>query len=361
MRLLHTQTLDFQEFYDNSRPPYVILSHRWDSIEVSFQDFKSANNKDGAEYEKILGCCSFADKRGFAWVWIDTCCIDKTSSAELSEAINSMYRWYERAVECYVYLSDVDSSDKFRKSEWFKRGWTLQELLAPDRVIFLDHSWNVIGDRQGMARDISTVTGIPELYLRRPDRLRDASVAMKMSWASRRKTSRVEDRAYCLLGLFGVNMPLLYGEGRKAFLRLQLEILKISDDESIFAWKGGYRHREDLGLLAIWPEEFASSGTIGRHSFSKDRPPYSMTHKGLKLHVPSNVVEGTNQIVMPLNCARGEEELPLAVVLCKHESGSWARLRCEELITAPVERIWSRRDCSYPNKATIYVRQLELY
>ena len=329
---------------------------------MTFHDFMSANNRHRPGYGKILSCSSFAAQRGYAWVWIDTCCIDKKSSAELSEAINSMYRWYQNAAECYAYLRDVDSPDSIPqicRTEWWIRGWTLQELLAPDRLVFLDCSWNVIADKNQMASDISRITGIPELYLRRPERLREASVAMRMSWASHRKTERVEDRAYSLFGIFGITMPLLYGEGRHAFLRLQLEILKISDDESIFAWKGEHRPRKDPGLLALWPEEFASSGNVLRHLFATDRPPYSMTHKGLKLHVPAHLVEGTSQILMPLNCTKGETTSPLAVVLYKPQSSYWARLHSEELTTASAEQIWNRQECLFPHKATIYVRQAD--
>lgn len=360
MRLLNTMTLQFQEFFDSNLPIYAIFSHRWDPVEVSYQDFRNSQNKAGPEYEKILGCCSFAAKQGRAWIWIDTCCIDKTSSAELSEAINSMYRWYKNAVECYAYLSDVhahDSTNPLRNSAWFTRGWTLQELLAPHKLIFMDCAWNIIGDRKSLAGIISSITGISELYLDQPDQLRYASVAMKMSWASRRKTSRLEDRAYSLLGLFGVNMPLLYGEGGNAFRRLQLEILKISDDESIFAWKDTEPRTEAHGMLAAKPEYFAHSGTIRRYPTPNERAPYSMTHKGLKLHLPCHVVEGTTRIVLPLACAYEEEKSPLAVILYMRLGSSWARLQCEELMTAPTKVLWTRRDCSYPNKATIYVSQ----
>jgi hypothetical protein len=360
MRLLNTTTLQFQEFFDSNLPIYATLSHRWDPVEVSYQDYQQSQTKAGPGFEKIRSCCSFAAKQGRAWVWIDTCCIDKASSAEISEAINSMYRWYENAVECYTYLNDVQahgSTTQLRNSLWFTRGWTLQELLASYRVVFLDCAWEIIGDRQSLAGLISNITGIPELYLNRPGQLCNASVAMKMSWASRRMTSRLEDRAYSLLGLFGVNMPLLYGEGRNAFRRLQLEILKISDDESIFAWRETEHRTEFHGMLAARPEYFANSCTIARRPFTDERPPYSMTHKGLKLHVPTHVVQGTTRIVFPLDCACDEESFSLAIILCKVKGGSWARLQCEELMTVPSEDLWTRRDSSYPNRATIYVAQ----
>ena len=142
MRLLHTTRLEFEEFYDDQIPRYAILSHRWGRDEVSYQDFLAGRKLDGAGDKKILACCRYAagdrDMVPINWVWIDTCCIDKSSSAELAEAINSMFRWYQNASICYAYLSDVKKSNQenltkseFESSQWFTRGWTLQELIAP--------------------------------------------------------------------------------------------------------------------------------------------------------------------------------------------------------------------------------------
>ncbi|KAI6013259.1 heterokaryon incompatibility protein-domain-containing protein, partial [Pisolithus marmoratus] len=203
--------------------------------------------RDG--YQKIIRSCKQAEKDGYSWLWIDTCCIDKRSSAELSEAINSMYRWYRNAQRCYVYLGDVDESafpteqdfSKFNKSngwpEWFSRGWTLQELIAPQEVEFFNKNWVSIGTKQDMTSTLEDITRIPSEVLREGQVVRwYSSVVQIMSWAADRKTTRVEDRAYSLLGLFDVNMPMLYGEGSKAFQRLQLEIIRVSSDHSIFAW-----------------------------------------------------------------------------------------------------------------------------
>jgi hypothetical protein len=139
MRLLHSTTLQFEEFFDSKIPPYIILSHRWEGKEVSFQTFNDDEDKSGPEYGKIRSFCSPAAAKKVEWVWIYTCCIDKKSSAELSEAINSMYRWYEQADRCYAYLADVrwveDNDDEkeksrksFRESLWFTRGWTLRSF-----------------------------------------------------------------------------------------------------------------------------------------------------------------------------------------------------------------------------------------
>lgn len=262
IRLLHTTRLAFQDFWDDpSTIRYAVLSHRWGEDEVSLQDFearlRSGNYSLGMA--KILKCCELADNRGFRLLWVDTCCIDKTNNTELSEAINSMWNWYANSWECFVYLSDVSrirrdhdmshfigfrnnilstvSFSMFRQSSWFTRGWTLQELLAPRNVTFCDTDWNIFGTKLGLSFELSQITGIRQRYLRGTEPLLTASIAMRMSWASNRSTTKKEDMAYCLLGLFDVNMPLLYGEGEKAFMRLQLEIIKKSPDESIFAWK----------------------------------------------------------------------------------------------------------------------------
>ncbi|KAI6114723.1 heterokaryon incompatibility protein-domain-containing protein [Pisolithus croceorrhizus] len=227
---------------------YAILSHRWgDGSEVTYDEMtglaamkpqKRDNVRERDGYQKIIKSCEQAKKDGYKWMWIDTCCIDKRSSAELSEAINSMYRWYRNAQKCYVYLNDVVESNGW--PEWFSRGWTLQELIAPTEVEFFNNSWVSIGTKRDLTSSLEVITRIPEMVLKYEQVLRSTStrpgVAHIMSWAAHRKTTRVEDRAYSLMGLFGVNMPMLYGEGSKAFQRLQLEIIRVSSDHSIFAW-----------------------------------------------------------------------------------------------------------------------------
>ncbi|KAI6032537.1 heterokaryon incompatibility protein-domain-containing protein, partial [Pisolithus marmoratus] len=235
---------------------YAILSHRW-AVEVCYEELTGlprmearmrdqVRQRDG--YRKIINSCKQAMKDGYEWLWIDTCCIDKRSSAELSEAINSMYRWYQNAQVCYAYLNDVDELDfptkrdhsKFDKSngwpEWFMRGWTLQELIAPKQVQFFNRDWVPIRNKRHLAPVLKEITGIPCKVLRDGLAAKHLSIAQIMSWAATRKTTRVEDRAYSLMGLFGINMPMLYGEGKKAFQRLQLEIIRASSDHSIFAW-----------------------------------------------------------------------------------------------------------------------------
>ena len=280
---------------------YAILSHTWreDGDEVSFQDVRPHSLEAAMEksaFQKIQQTSRQAKRDGLDYFWVDTCCIDKTSSAELTEAINSMSQWYASARVCYVYMSDVDEAEgeeSFRRSRWFTRAWTLQELLAPKEVRFYDESWRFIGRLSDpiWAKIVSEVTGIDVRMLLHTAKLQDFSIAQRMSWAAYRKATRLEDHAYSLLGIFDVTMPLLYGEGHKSFIRLQQEILKMSTDDSIFCWElptglldtnGGSENR---ALLARSPSFFAGFGNI----ISKpDRAlrPYQMTNRGLEITLP---------------------------------------------------------------------------
>ncbi|CAF9924125.1 hypothetical protein IMSHALPRED_006114 [Imshaugia aleurites] len=316
MRLLHTSTLNLHEFHGDDIPKYAILSHTWGKEEVSLQALQKvmsneSNELDGSEgYRKIKDCCKLAASDHWEYVWIDTCCIDKTSSAELSEAINSMYRWYAEARVCYAYLADVDSAGQSKsslmsrigRSRWFTRGWTLQELLAPITVVFYDKAWVEIGTKSSLLDKISEITGIKHQHMFEPLK---ASVAAKMSWASGRTTTRLEDIAYSLMGLFEVNMPLLYGEGSKAFTRLQHEIVKISDDESIFAWRDD--SLLNSGAFARAPSAFRESGDVFNVKFPHlEKPPYTVTHRGLAIElalVTGTVEYGVKVLMAALQCA----------------------------------------------------------
>jgi hypothetical protein len=323
MRLLNVETMKMEEFFDEMVPPYAILSHRWSGEEVSLQEWHrvealedkifsitrepafgrarypndylhdSLQKKYGrfatekgtitskSGYSKIISCCKLVRSQGVyvetqdhpcRYVWIDTCCIDKTNNAELSEAINSMFRWYQKSVVCLVHLADVHTNlgrkeieDVFRNSTWFQRGWTLQELLASPVIKFFDQEWKYLFDRQRQARLLSNITRIDEEILTGSKKLSDACSAEKMSWAASRTTTRKEDMAYCLLGIFDVNMPLLYGEGDKAFVRLQEEIIRQSGDLSIFAW--GYNVPwvyETCGIFAHSPVDFIGCSELRR-------------------------------------------------------------------------------------------------
>ncbi|KAF5346940.1 hypothetical protein D9758_010163 [Tetrapyrgos nigripes] len=297
MHLLNTYTLNLFEFPGNHVPPYAILSHTWGKEEITFQDIQSSSRdalRRKAGFSKLQSCCNLARAHGFEYVWIDTCCINKDSSAELSEAINSMYRYYQDAEVCYAYLPDVSRDEdprtinsSFRNCKWFTRGWTLQELLAPAIVIFFDVDWVEIGTKSSLQDVIEAVTGIPcnVLLDNGPQRI---SIATKMSWAAMRETTRAEDRAYCLMGIFGVHMPTLYGEGEyNAFIRLQLEIIKFSHDRSIFAWKAAEGDTEmTRGLLAKSPYEFRHSGNVRISDDNCGITPFSMTNMGLHIEFP---------------------------------------------------------------------------
>ena len=269
------------EFGNDEVTEYAILSHRWTTQEVDYAEIVKLAKKPAEErdeirqrdgYRKILRSCEQAQKDGCEWLWVDTCCIDKRSSAELSEAINSMYRWYQNAKVCYAYLHDVLSSyfpaaydiESYRNfggwPEWFSRGWTLQELIAPSNVQFLNKNWQSIGDKRSLAPTLRKITGIPEHILIHGLHGNRPCIAQIMSWAAHRTTTRVEDRAYSLMGLLDVNMPMLYGEGRKAFHRLQLEIIRASNDQSIFAW---HSEKEQHGsVLADDPRCFRDCGRM---------------------------------------------------------------------------------------------------
>ena len=242
MRLLkHTNDREFSliEFYEGNNPPYAILSHIWEAEEVTFKDLSDGTGKEMTGYGKIRFCGEQARRDGLQYFWIDTCCIDKSDAAEVTAAINSMFRWYRDATRCYVYLSDVsklpsnpvDKSNKlweltFRTSRWFTRAWTLQELIAPTSVEFFSKEGELLGNKISLEQQICDITGIPVKALQGGS-LSNFSITERMSWAATRETTYEEDIAYALLGIFDVTMPLIYGEGReRALRRLREEINK---------------------------------------------------------------------------------------------------------------------------------------
>ncbi|KAI0805743.1 heterokaryon incompatibility protein-domain-containing protein [Xylaria sp. FL0064] len=272
MRLLNVRTFQLEEYVGTDIPRYSILSHRWEDEEVNFHDLINDRYSEMKGSQKVLDCCRMSRSEGLKYTWIDSCCIDKSSSAELSEAINSMFHWYKDAAVCYAYLSDIQTVSDLPASRWFKRGWTLQELIAPDAVVFLNADWCEIGTRASLTATVSEITGIDRDILGtsrpRPDItecLNQLSAVKKLSWAAHRATTKIEDIAYSLLGLFDVNMPLIYGEGKRAFRRLQEEILNNFDDDSLFAWS--YNSEEYTGsfsgVLAESPCRFREQRPIG--------------------------------------------------------------------------------------------------
>lgn len=334
MHLLHTSTKKLEEFVNP--PDYAILSHRWREEEVLFADIHQEYAKGMKGYAKVEGCCGQARRDGYQYVWIDTCCIDKNSSAALAEAINSMYAWYEDAQVCYVYLDDVtDNGDPeiesaFAKSEWFTRGWTLQELIAPTSLFFFDNRWREIGSKNSLAELLSSITRVHADVLTRvnagSDKLMTTrvsfSVATKMSWAAGRKTTRPEDRAYSLMGIFKVHMPVIYGEGeKKAFFRLQLEIMRTSHDQSIFAWSNSAAGGRKVGTwpFALYPDYFAKSGNIEdvpsdqwiryyQKFVGPDTVPrfdFAATNDGLDIRLPlRSLMHEPDEFIALLSCRR---------------------------------------------------------
>jgi hypothetical protein len=255
-------------------PPYAILSHTWGEQEVVFDDLKSpisVGNVDakGEGWNKIQFCARQAKCDNLEYFWVDTCCIDKANNTELSEAINSMFRWYQNASRCYVFLSDVEGKSSgcddrlsstwktaFKASRWFTRGWTLQELLAPRSVEFFCRDRTRLGDKESLKQTIYEVTEIPIEALSGRD-LSKFDVATRLSWAQYRQTTRDEDGAYCLLGIFGCHLPLIYGEGReKALKRLKREIMGASEDTAMASVDNTSIRDQDqeerLGEMCSW-------------------------------------------------------------------------------------------------------------
>ncbi|KAI9148005.1 Vegetative incompatibility protein [Paramyrothecium foliicola] len=313
MRLLNIETLQIENGFADERlteaeaglwnptraqpPPYAILSHRWVGDEVVFANFEDVDrqalrtpvarmragmtDREKSLY-KIAGACQTAQQEGqngagqtdsIKHIWIDTVCINKVDMQEYSIAINSMFRWYTAASICYVHLHDVEwrgehdaeSMRQFKESEWWTRGWTLQELVAPTNLHFYDASWRHIGTKQSLADAVALASGISREHLSGSD-WEKASLAQKFSWQSRRSTTLIEDRAYCMLGLLpGINMDARYGEGEKEFMRLQAIIFDSWPhnepfDESLFAWKSD--KYEYSGLFAPAPGCFKESGDV---------------------------------------------------------------------------------------------------
>lgn len=415
MRLINVESLEIHEFYDTNIPAYAILSHTWGSEEVTLQEFILTSQEYLTQVEptnfchrregftKIIQSCHQARKDGFQYIWVDTCCIDKTSSAELSEAINSMFQWYENSDVCYAYLNDVPATsvgnaatlrNNLFSSRWFCRGWTLQELLAPAKLIFFAADWSTISTRTALAAEVSEITGIDRYYLSfepgnihvadeargepnsdsqlwkslqvvrlsnnpRPAHLRRlyrASHAERMSWAAKRQTTRIEDVAYSLLGIFDVKMPLIYGEGSKAFIRLQEEVLRQSSDYTILAWRifhngkpvrffkaptyglrsfvhpwsrrflGIDRYSDDcpsVGLLAESPAAFLGCQDIIPYEVGDSGVLSSLTNRGISVNLPISDDKNPH-ILLPCRL-RNDPWHFISIPLIRHNNNTFAR------------------------------------
>lgn len=326
MRLLNTKTL---EIIERNNEPYAILSHTWEGdTEVSFQEItnRTKNVESKLGFEKISRSCQIAREYGYEYMWIDTCCINKESNAELAEALNSMYKWYKNAKTCFIYLADVIQSKSRTKelqrlvhSRWLTRGWTLQELLASSNRRYITSRWKETRwGNEAYDNAISKETGIRLSLLQGHLSITAVSVAERMSWASERQTGKEEDLAYCLLGIFDVSMPIIYGEGlKKAFRRLQEKIGR--RDETLFAWRASYK---SSGLLAEKPSDFAGCRGVEICQRRKLENCYAMNVSGpmmLRVLAMSNSKVGATR--------GGSKDVIIAVIQCTVNRGSrgwWA-------------------------------------
>ncbi|KAH7395038.1 heterokaryon incompatibility protein-domain-containing protein [Phaeosphaeria sp. MPI-PUGE-AT-0046c] len=293
---------------DRHIPPYAILSHTWgtEDDEVTFHDIVDGSGPRKAGYRKINFCAKQAASEGFDFFWIDTCCIDKSSSSELSEAINSMFRWYRDSAKCYALLDDVfvegpeevDKELAFQKSRWFTRGWTLQELLAPKSVDFFSAEGYPIGSKSSRAQEIAKITGIPIEALQEKD-LSFFSIDQRMMWAKGRETTREEDMAYCLMGLFDIFMASIYGEGEEhAFMRLHKKLRSYREAHQS---KGG----EDIALRSNYLG-FALQTPTMLHETNEQ---FSLLMAGSRKDVPPDMIAvkrtGTTDENIELNILYG--------------------------------------------------------
>ena len=343
MWLINCRTLTLEEITDHKEIKYAILSHTWEKgEEVQHGEFRAQAATKKRGWQKIEKVCQLALDDGCDFAWVDTCCIDKTSSAELTEAINSMFPWYNGSEICYTYLADHNTSDpnaKLSRSRWFTRGWTLQELIAPAQVRFYDESWKPIGTKEALSEQLSVITSIgPEVLVASKHRhleenLAQVPIAKRMSWAAGRKTTRIEDMAYCLLGIFGINLPLLYGEGERSFMRLQEEIVKNSNDLSLFAWLSPQDETSTkldryCGVFAQRPREFQASDKLAMVNDIKFIPDFALTNKGLKIHTLLHYDRSEDLHVLELNCRQATLPQEMLAIFLKHQGGHvFARAR----------------------------------
>ena len=385
IRLLHVESLTLQQFKDDNCPPYVILSHRWaedPSDEVVYDDMANFHElrqsrlwKKARSAAKIVGACQKVIEEKIHYLWLDTVCIKQDNLMELSTAINSMYRLYSNAELCLAYLSDYPTAEvqTFCQSDWFNRGWTLQELVAPAVVKFFDKDWGSIGDRRQLSEELTHRTRVAEVILLGFISVKSASISRRMSWMAGRKTSVPEDTAYCLLGIFGVNMPLIYGEGKeRAFLRLQEEIMRYSEDDSLFVWKTEEQHPAgstvsnrsclnkiyNTGLLASSPDCFRSTGNYSPHyGTDDDNRPYQMTSRGIAIHL--RVLDWSSYVEFP--------EIFVGILNCSNDVSNYGErvgVYLEKVEGSHYCRVWPHKICQlkWPHleeRKSIYVKQFD--
>ena len=358
-RLVNART-HVLEGFRSSCPPYAILSHTWGAEELTLQDWQAGSNKDFEGYHKVIGTCERALHDGFGYVWVDTCCIDKTNQVELSEAINSMFKWYQDAKVCYVLLSDlhVDPAEqdddqwdteqnqerddteqvhvmspaelrRFDDSKYFTRGWTLQEMLAAQPVRFFAADGTYLGDLEALAEQVANATGVDASLLADERSLADFTIPQKMSWASDRRTTRVEDRAYSLLGILNVSLDLRYGDGEDEFVRLQKELLKQRQGIQVLAWNRTESTRQPC-LLADRPEDFRDCSGITCDQQGASTAEVWATNVGIRgsllvLQSSTSAKEQQSEYLVALDCyqeAQPDKILALRLDRCPRSHGS---------------------------------------
>ncbi|KAI0141121.1 HET-domain-containing protein [Hypoxylon sp. NC0597] len=408
MRLLNTETLSIESFDDSQGLsfPYAILSHVWGPEEVLFHEVQERSGaiKNKAGWIKMANFCAMAREHGFSYAWIDTCCIDKRYSAELSEAINSMYKYYSDAAVCFIYLEDVQAytpdtgaTTKYlpatrdeimsavSTTRWLTRGWTLQEFLTPRRRRFFAADWSEIKHGEDLLDALAKSTGISKTLLEDRDLIQSVCIGERLKWAAKRKTTRGEDIAYSLMGLFNVSMPVLYGEGAiNAFKRLQREIMQSSFDMTIFAWRGNY---ESSGLLARSPADFADIPSL-RLWAPMSLSSFSMMNIGLSIRL--NVIDEKtffgqeHQVTSHRLLEHPDEDTLLAALQCDVQTPTdqwqilmiylepvigarfvvngrnckaYRRIRCSEWVTVPSEKL---AGCPYEDILVLQDEQYEL-
>lgn len=364
MWLIDVESRRLQEFVGIRTPNYAILSHTWvNGQEVTFQEMVGAAGQRPAEspktgWDKIDTTCLQAARDGLEYAWVDTCCIDKTSSAELSEAINSMFQWYRRAAVCYVFLPDLALSSsalepsknlraEIEHCRWFTRSWTLQELIAPLHINFFNRDWELCFTKASASAVLAQITGIDTGILEHSKDLSAVSVAQKMSWAATRASTRIEDAAYSLMGIFEINMPLLYGEEDRAFLRLQTEIISSCPDPTILAWMvpeddAAERLEKPItqysGVMASSPNFFRDCADVETLS-DQAIFDFSMSNRGIKLRAQFGLFQirggGGSYIVLPVCRRQGKV---YNIQLRNVGRGSFARQNPDKLIHDTVSK-----------------------
>ncbi|QIX01517.1 hypothetical protein AMS68_007034 [Peltaster fructicola] len=405
MRLLNTTSFKF-EWMVRETCEYAILSHRWIEEEVgdeiTFATLEHAKtngptSRQAASWSKMEKACEQARNDRLKYIWIDTICIDKNDIQELGRSLNSMFDWYARAKICYVYLQDakrtIQRAGTNYYSEWFERGWTLQELLAPSEMVFYDMDWCRLGTRTELAPHLSNASKIDVDYLKRPGSFREASVATKMSWMAGRSTKYVEDITFSMLGILNVKLPYIPAEGAQAFFRLQSELLKSEAfDESLFAWSVPadkhlrcyevYKNRQlqqewlwsppdnRWGLLAPSPDCFVSRWRIDVDQDAvvpRIRGGFQEKSLGVTVEVPLKFVMSRltgmtkSKVIFPLNCWRWNEQLKKRTNIVlrlerTRNATAWTREECDTL--GPLAKGWgSAKDWNVKDNCVMGIDQ----